>query len=65
MAGEGQERCSKHCQEAGGSGSSRAPTALPKKLAKSVRPISLREESSPEGSPPRGGTPESPDELSA
>jgi hypothetical protein len=27
------------------------------------RPISLREESSPEDSPPHGGTPESPDKL--
>jgi hypothetical protein len=63
MAGEGQECRCKHHHEAGGSGSSRAPTAHPKKLAKSARPISLREESSPEDSPPHGGTPESPDEL--
>jgi hypothetical protein len=63
MAGEGQERCSKHCQEPGGSSTSRAPTAHPKKLAKRARPSYLREESSLEDSPPRGGTPESPDEL--
>jgi hypothetical protein len=46
----------------GGSGSSRAPTAHPKKLAKRARPSTLREESSPEDSP-RGGTPNSSDEL--
>jgi hypothetical protein len=62
MVGEGRERCSKQCQEVGGSGSSRAPTAHPKKLAKRARPISLQEESSPEDSP-RGGTPYSPQEV--
>jgi hypothetical protein len=63
MVGEGQERRSKHRQEAGESSSNRAPTAHPKKLAKWARPISLQEESSPEDPPPRGGTPKSPDEL--
>jgi hypothetical protein len=63
MAGKGHERRSKNHQEAGGSSSSWAPTARPKKLAKRARPISLREESSPLDSPPHGGTPESPDEL--
>jgi hypothetical protein len=63
MVGEGKECRSKHCQEAGGSGSSRAPITHPKKLAKRVRPSSLREESSPKDSPPCGGTPESPDEF--
>jgi hypothetical protein len=63
MASEGHERRSKQCQEAGGSGSSRAPTAHPKKLAKRAIPIYLREESSPEDSPPRGGTPNFPGEV--
>jgi hypothetical protein len=63
MAGEGQEHRSKHRQEVDGSGSSKAPTTHLKKLAKRARPISLREESSLEGSPPRGGTPKSPDEI--
>jgi hypothetical protein len=63
MAGEGHEHRSKNHQEAGGSSSSWAPTARPKKLAKRARPISLQEESSPLDSPPHGGTPESPDEL--
>jgi hypothetical protein len=63
MAHEGQERCSKQRQETGGSSSSRAPTTHPKKLAKRARPSSFWEESSPEDSPHRGGTPESPDEL--
>jgi hypothetical protein len=63
MAREGQERRSKQRQETGGSSSSRAPTAHLKKLAKRARPGSLREESSPEDSPPRGGTPEYLDEL--
>jgi hypothetical protein len=63
MAGKGQECRFKHCQEAGGSGSSRAPTAHTKKLAKRARPISLREESSPEDSPLRRGTPESLNKL--
>jgi hypothetical protein len=63
MAREGQERRSKQCQETGGSSLNWAPTAHPKKLAKRERPSTLREESSPEDSPPHGGTPESPDEL--
>jgi hypothetical protein len=63
MAREGHERCSKQRQEAGGSGSSRAPTAHSKKLAKRARPASLREESSPEDSPHHGGTPKSPVKL--
>jgi hypothetical protein len=63
MAGEDQEYCSKHRQEVVGFGFSMTPTAHPKKLAKRARPISLWEESSPEDSPPRDGTPESPDEL--
>jgi hypothetical protein len=63
MADKGQECHSKHRQEAGGSSSSRAPTAHPKKIAKKASPSSLQEESSPEDSPPHGGTPESPDKL--
>jgi hypothetical protein len=63
MAREGHERRSKQRQETGGSSSSRAPFAHPKKHAKRPRPSSLREESTLEDSPPRGGTPESPDEL--
>jgi hypothetical protein len=63
MAHKGQEMHSKLRQETSGSSSSRAPTAHPKKLAKRARPSTLREESSPEDSSPRGGTPESPDEL--
>jgi hypothetical protein len=62
-AREGQERRSKQRQETGGSSSTWAPTAYPKKLAKRARPSTLREESSPEDSPPRGGTPEYLDEL--
>jgi hypothetical protein len=63
MVGEGHERRSKQCQETGGSGSSRGPSAHPKKLAKRARPNTLQEESSPEDSPPHCGTPESPNEL--
>jgi hypothetical protein len=63
MAGEGHEHHSKHRQESGGSRSSRAPTTHSKKLAKRARPNTFREESSPEDSPPHGGSPESPDEL--
>jgi hypothetical protein len=36
---------------------------MPKQLAKRQRPSSLCEESSPEDSPPRGGTPKSPEEF--
>jgi hypothetical protein len=63
MVGEGHERLSKHRQEAGGSSSSRAPTAHPKKLTKRARPSTFWEESSPEDSPPCGGSPESPNEF--
>jgi hypothetical protein len=63
MAGKGHERHSKHHQEAGGSSSTWVPTAHPKKLANRTRPSTFQEESSPEDSPPRGGSLESPDEL--
>jgi hypothetical protein len=63
MAGEGHERRSKQCQEAGGSSSSRGPSSHPKKLVKRPRSNSLREESSPEDSPPCGGTLDSPKEV--
>ena len=62
MAGEGRERRTKHRQDTGGS-SSQAPAARSKLLAKRRRPSSLREEFSPEYSPPRGDAPESPDEV--
>jgi hypothetical protein len=62
MAPEGHECRIKHHQDIGGS-SSRAPIATPKQLAKRRRPKSLHEESSPEDSPPHGGTPESLDEV--
>jgi hypothetical protein len=62
MAHEGHECRTKCCQVVGGS-SIHAPTARNKQLAKRRRPSSLREESSPEASPPCGGTPESPDEV--
>jgi hypothetical protein len=63
MAGHGHEQCSKHHQEAGGSSLSWAPTVHPKKLAKRARSSTFLEESSPEDSPPRGGSPESPNEM--
>jgi hypothetical protein len=63
MAGEGHERCSKQRQEAGGSSSSQGPSTHPKNLAKRPRPSSLWEESSPEDYPPRGGTPDTPEEF--
>jgi hypothetical protein len=63
MASEGHERHSKHRQEAGRSTSSRAPTAHPKKLAKRARPSTFQEESTPEDSPPRRGSPKSPDKM--
>jgi hypothetical protein len=63
MAGEGHERRSKHRQEVGRSSSSQAPTAHPKKLAKRARVNTFQEESSPEDSPPHGGSLESQDEL--
>jgi hypothetical protein len=50
----GDERCTKHCQDVDASSS--GPSAKPKKLAKRPRPSSYQEESSPEVSPPRGGT---------
>jgi hypothetical protein len=52
----GDERHSKHRQDV--SASSSGPSAKPKKLAKRPRPSSYQEESSPEFSPPRGGTPD-------
>jgi hypothetical protein len=52
----GDERCSKHHQDVGASSS--GPCAKPKKLAKRPRPSSYQEESSPEVSPPHGGTPD-------
>jgi hypothetical protein len=51
----GDERRSKHRQDVGASSSSLS--AKPKKLAKKPRPSSYQEESSPEVSPPHGGTP--------
>jgi hypothetical protein len=62
MAHEGHERHTKHHQDIGGS-STHAPAARNKELAKRRRPSSLREESSREVSPLRGGTLESPDEV--
>jgi hypothetical protein len=62
MAHEGHARRSKHREEAGDS-SSWAPSSQPKTLTKHQRPITLREESSPKDSPPRGGTPDSPEEY--
>jgi hypothetical protein len=50
----GYERRSKHHQDVGASSS--GPSAKPKKLAKRPRPSSYQEESSPEVSPPHGGT---------
>jgi hypothetical protein len=55
----GDERRSKHRQ--GGSASSSGPSAKPKQLAKRKRPLPC--DSSSKDSPPRGGTPESPDET--
>jgi hypothetical protein len=52
----GDEHRSKHCQDVGAS--SCGPSVKPKKLAKRPRPSSYQEESSPEVSPPRGGTPD-------
>jgi hypothetical protein len=62
MTCEGQERHTKHHQDVGGA-SSCASAARNKQLIKRRRPSSYQEESSPEDSPPRCGTPESPDEL--
>jgi hypothetical protein len=52
----GDERHSKHRQDVGDSSS--GPSAKPKKLAKRPRPSSYQEESSPEVSLLRGGTPD-------
>jgi hypothetical protein len=52
----GDECCSKHHHDVGASSS--GPSAKPKKLAKRPRPSSYQEESSPEVSPPHGGTPD-------
>jgi hypothetical protein len=52
----GDEHHSKHRQDV--SASSSGPSAKPKKLAKRPRPSSYQEKSSPEASPPRGGTPD-------
>jgi hypothetical protein len=62
MAREGQERHTKHHQDVGGT-SSCAPAARNKQLTKRRKPSSYQEESSLKDSPPRGGTPESPDKL--
>jgi hypothetical protein len=51
----GAEHRSKHTQDVGASSS--GPNAKPKKFAKRPRPSSYQEESSPEVSPSRGGTP--------
>jgi hypothetical protein len=52
----GDEHHSKDRQDVGASSS--GPSAKPKKLAKRPRPSSYQEGSSPEVSPPRGGTPD-------
>jgi hypothetical protein len=52
----GDECRSKHHQDVGASSSSLS--AKLKKLAKRPRPSNYQEESSPEVSPPRGGTPD-------
>jgi hypothetical protein len=52
----GDECLSKHRQDVGASSS--GPSANPKKLAKRPRPSSYQQESSPEVSPPCGGTPD-------
>jgi hypothetical protein len=52
----GDECRSKHHQDVGASSS--GPSAKPKKLVKRSRPSSYQEESSPEVSPARGGTPD-------
>jgi hypothetical protein len=57
MFHDNQERSTKHRQDPSGS-SSHAPTPKSKKLAKRPRPSSYQEESSPEDSPPHGGTPD-------
>jgi hypothetical protein len=57
MAHDVDERRSKHHQDIGAS--SGGPSAKTKQLAKRKRP--MPHDSSSEDSPPRGGTPESPD----
>jgi hypothetical protein len=52
----GDERRSKHRQDVGASSS--GPSTKPKKLVKRPRPSSYQEKSSPEVSPPHGGTPD-------
>jgi hypothetical protein len=52
----GDEHRSKHRQDVGASSS--GPSTKPKKIAKRAQPSSYQEESSPEVSPPRGGTPD-------
>jgi hypothetical protein len=52
----GDEHRSKHHHDVGTSSS--GPSAKPKKLAKRPRPSNYQEESSPEASPPHGGTPD-------
>jgi hypothetical protein len=52
----GDERWSKHRQDV--SASSSGPSTKPKKLVKRPRPSNYQEESSPEVSPPCGGTPD-------
>jgi hypothetical protein len=52
----GDERLSKHRWDVGASSS--GPSTKPKKLAKRPQPSRYQEESSPEVSPPRGGTPD-------
>jgi hypothetical protein len=52
----GDERHSKHRQDVGAFSS--GPSDKPKKLAKRPRPSSYQKESSPEVSPPHGGTPD-------
>jgi hypothetical protein len=57
------EQCSKHHETVSATGSSRGPSTQLKTLAKHRRPNTLCEESSPEDSPPRGGTPDSLEEY--
>jgi hypothetical protein len=63
MTREARERRTKHREVTDASGSSRVPSAQLKQLAKRRRPNSLREDSSPEDSPPHGATPSTPEEF--
>jgi hypothetical protein len=63
MTREDHERCSKHREVVDASGSSQAPVAQPKKLAKKARPNGLHEDSSPKEFPPHCATPTTPDEY--